>query len=68
MSEMLFLVDAGGVRTVLGSSDGTPVTRSFRITANGPTAAECAARQLIAASASRRREAVLEPWARVSES
>ena len=34
MSETLFLVDAGGVRTVRGTTDGTPVTRSFRITAN----------------------------------
>ena len=67
MADMLFLVDAGGTRVTLGSDDGVPVTRSFRITANGRPAAELAALQLIAASGASRGEAVLEPWARANE-
>jgi hypothetical protein len=63
MSETLFLVDAGAVRT----PGGTPVTKSFRITANGPTAAQIAAMQVLAGTASRRRESFAEPWARVAD-
>jgi hypothetical protein len=63
MTDTSFLVDAGGTRAKRGAGDGIAETRAFRITAPGPSAAEIAALQLLAASASRRREVVLEPWA-----
>lgn len=67
MTDNRFTVEAGGTRLPLNATDGVEVTRSFRITAPGPTAAEVAAMQLLAATASRRREIVRAPWARVAE-
>jgi len=64
MTDTSFLVDAGGTRAKRGAGDGIAETQAFRITAPGPSAAEIAAMQPLAASASRRREVVLEPWAK----
>jgi len=67
MTDTRFMVEAGGTRSPLNTTHGVEVTRSYRITAPGPTAAEVAAMQLLAATASRRREIVREPWARAAE-
>jgi hypothetical protein len=64
MTDTIFLVDAGGTRSKRGATGGVTETHAYRITAPGPSAAEIAAKQLLAASAARRREVVLEPWAR----
>jgi hypothetical protein len=66
MTDTTFMVDAGGTRARRGAGHGVAETRAFRITAPGPSAAEIAAMQLLMAGASRRREVVLEPWAKAA--
>jgi hypothetical protein len=66
MTDTSFQVDAGATRFKRGAQDGVTETRTFRITAPGPSAAEIAAMQLLTAGGSRRRETVKDAWAKAA--
>lgn len=66
-----YLVETGGLCATKTPATLEPTveprTEHYRITSPGPSAAQTAAMQLLAASAARDKAVVSEPWAEASE-